>query len=93
MDPDVLKFAQVAGVLVGICAALAVVMLVFFGASRLLRRTLARPPAPQLEDQRLARLEQAVDAIAIEVERVSESQRFISKLLDARSQEPSKLLP
>jgi hypothetical protein len=29
-------------------------------------------PAPRFDDQRLARLEQAVAAIAIEVERVSE---------------------
>jgi len=34
-----------------------------------------------LADARLARLEQAVDAIALEVERVSETQRFTTKLL------------
>ena len=32
-------------------------------------------------DQRLARLEQAVESIAIEVERISEGQRFVTKLL------------
>jgi len=31
--------------------------------------------------QRLARIEQAVDATAIEVERISEAQRFTTKLL------------
>lgn len=42
-----------------------------------LANTHANPPA----DARLARLEQAVDAIALEVERISESQRFTAKLL------------
>ena len=93
MDPDVLKFAQMAGIFVGMCAALAGVMLVFGVASRLLRRMMSQVPAPRVDDQRLARLEQAVDAIAIEVERISESQRFISKLLGERSQESSRLLP
>ena len=35
--------------------------------------------SPQLNDQ-LQRIEQAVDAMAIEVERISESQRFMAKL-------------
>lgn len=41
--------------------------------------------APALQDgesaQRLARLEQGMDAIAVEVERISEGQRFVTKLL------------
>jgi hypothetical protein len=36
-------------------------------------------------DQRLERIEQAVDAIAIEVERISEGQRFTTKLLADRA--------
>jgi hypothetical protein len=35
--------------------------------------------------QRLSRLEQAVDATAVEVERISEGQRFTTKLLADRS--------
>lgn len=35
-------------------------------------------------EQRLGRIEQAVDAIAIEMERVSEGQRFTTKLLADR---------
>jgi len=38
--------------------------------------------------QRLARLEQAVDATAVEVERISEGQRFTTKLLADRSTTP-----
>ena len=36
-------------------------------------------------DARLERMEQAVDAIAIEIERISEGQRFTTKLLSERS--------
>lgn len=35
-------------------------------------------------DTRLARIEEAVDAIAIEVERMGEGQRFVTKLLADR---------
>ena len=42
---------------------------------------LANETATPLADARLARLEQAVDAIALEVERISETQRFTTKLL------------
>lgn len=41
--------------------------------------------------ERLARLESAVDAIAIEMERVSEGQRFVTRLLaesESRAQAP-----
>jgi hypothetical protein len=44
--------------------------------ARLLNQT-----ATPLPDARLDRLEQAVDAIALEVERISETQRFTTKLL------------
>lgn len=37
-------------------------------------------------DARLARLEHAVDAIALEIERIAEGQRFTTKLLSERSQ-------
>lgn len=36
-------------------------------------------------DQRLARVEQAVEAIAIEVERISEGQRYVTKVLGERA--------
>jgi hypothetical protein len=37
-------------------------------------------------DQRLARVEQAVESIAIEIERISEGQRYVTKLLNERAQ-------
>lgn len=46
------------------------------------RRLEPRPKAePAQDNPRLERLEQAVDAIAIEIERVSEGQRYTNKLL------------
>jgi len=44
-------------------------------------------PAP-LNDSRLEQLQQSVDAIAIEVERIAEAQRFSAKLLAGRDAEP-----
>ena len=38
-------------------------------------------------DHRLERIEQAIDAMAVEVERVAESQRFMTKLLSDRTSE------
>ena len=43
------------------------------------------------DSQRLMRLEQAVDTIAVEVERISEGQRFVTQLL-ADGTQPARLL-
>jgi hypothetical protein len=45
-----------------------------------------RRPGIDAQDDRLARLEHAVESIAIEVERISEGQRFTTKLLSERVQ-------
>jgi hypothetical protein len=37
-------------------------------------------------DERLARMEQAVESIAVEVERIGEGQRFVTKLMNDRAQ-------
>lgn len=79
MDPDVITFAAVCttivatiGCLVGIGVTARLLMM---RAKRLAER-----PATA-DNDRLQRLEQAVDAIAIEIERISEAQRFQTKLL------------
>ena len=46
-------------------------------------RTLARPTQP--DGDRLERIERAVETTALEVERISEASRFMSKLLADRS--------
>lgn len=79
VDPDAITA-------VFVLTALAVLVPLSIGLARRLWR---RPPASstQIEDRlapRLDRLEQAVDAVAIEVERISESQRFVAKVLAER---------
>jgi hypothetical protein len=39
--------------------------------------------------ERLDRMEQGIDAIAVEMERVSEGQRFVTRLLSERSAAPA----
>ena len=64
---------------------LAVLMPIALGFTRRLwRRAPASAPAPEAAPPRLERLEQAVDAIAIEIERISEGQRFMTKVMSER---------
>lgn len=57
--------------------------------SRLIWKRASLPPrvagADQATQQRLDALQQAVDTIAIEVERISEGQRFVTRLLSERA--------
>ena len=79
VDPDVVELAQV----LTIIGTFAVVMMgcVIVGLKALKRRP---PERPALDDNRLQHLEQAVDAIALEIERISEGQRFTTRLLAQR---------
>ena len=62
-------------------------MLKMFLGYRERTRTLAQAKVGGgVADERLARVEQAVEAIAIEIERVSEGQRFVTKLLSEKAQ-------
>jgi len=53
---------------------------------RLVRGPRNAQPAndPAAQNARLDRLEQSMDAIAIEIERISEGQRFVTKILTER---------
>jgi hypothetical protein len=62
-----------------------VIRLTFAMARRLEGKPAAATIPPDLA-LRLQRIEQAVDSVAIEVERISEGQRFTTKLLSDRSQ-------
>jgi hypothetical protein len=55
------------------------------------RRQDRKPELPSEVTERLARMEQAIDAIAVEVERISEGQRFTTKLLAERPREGAPL--
>jgi hypothetical protein len=81
IDPDLfagLMFAMI----------FAVFMPISIGIARRLWRRSAKestvPPYSDMISPRLDRLEQAVDAIAIEIERISEGQRFVTKVLAER---------
>lgn len=81
MDPDILSFFQVcAGVVMTVGALTAIGVT----ARVILLRAKRRSQGLQIDETRLHHLEQAVDAIAIEVERISEGQRFTTKLLTDR---------
>ena len=52
---------------------------------RAIRALLSQERPPRNTDDKFDRLQQAVDAIAVEVERISEGQRFTATLLAERS--------
>ncbi len=62
-------------------------------ANRGIARDQARLGGSADVEQRLQRMEQAIDAIAIEVERMSESQRFTAKVLADRLPTAERALP
>lgn len=55
------------------------------------KRLESKPTTPSLPDTRLERMEQAIESIAIEVERISEAQRFTTKLLTDRASDRDAL--
>lgn len=84
MDPDVVTFFQVCAGIVMTVGALAAIGIT---ARVILIRAQRSAQRPQIDENRLQHLEQAVDAIAIEVERISEGQRFTTKLLTEKEKE------
>jgi hypothetical protein len=50
-------------------------------------------PSPQVLESaaRLERMEQAIDAMAVEVERISEGQRFVTQLMATKEKAPAQL--
>ena len=74
--------------LIGVCSGVAVLGgafagAYFFGKSRGQSDTIRAARDPELV-ARLTRVEQIVESTAIEIERVSEGQRFVTKLLNDR---------
>jgi short subunit dehydrogenase-like uncharacterized protein len=86
MDPDVISFAGVMVIIIGSIGALG-----YVGTA--LMRSFARAKQPaalpaQRYDEQLAQLQQSIDAIAVEVERIAEGQRFSTKLLSDGTRVP-----
>ena len=84
-------------VLAGAEVVVVVVAVTAIGGLRMWLNRTARAAVPQADRTEIrdghARLEQAVDAIALEVERVSEGQRFTTKLLAERARDLAPLPP
>ncbi len=55
------------------------------------RKELEPPPQLAISDARLQRIEQAVETMAIEIERISEGQRFVTRLLAERESQAKSL--
>ena len=88
MDSGVIVFAQVMVVVIGSIAAVLGISLV----TRYLWRVGSRPTPRVVQAaatrEEVERLQTAVDAIAIEVERISEAQRFTVTLLSRQLETP-----
>ena len=78
MNPAVLVFAQVAVIATGLVGMICAISVATFRAVRTTERA-HRPLSADVTEQ-LAQLQQSVDAIAIEVERIAEAQRFTARL-------------
>ena len=88
MVPEVVMFAQVSAIAVFLVGSLSTIGVL---TTRALRRTRQQElTGAQQGDRQLEYLQQSVDAIALEVERIAEAQRFSTKLLAERV-EPSPL--
>ena len=86
MDPDVANFAVVAVIIVGMVGSLSGILVWLIRGVK--NKPTRERPNP-LYEQRLDQLQQSVDAIAVEVERIAEAQRFSAKLLAERSEIPA----
>jgi hypothetical protein len=75
-------------VIIGVCGAAAVTVRTIADATvRHAQATRGNTSDKEtLSDARLARLEVAVESIAVEVERISEGQRFTTRLLNDQAQ-------
>jgi hypothetical protein len=81
---DIGIFIALIGVLAGVgVLAGAFAGAYFFGKSRAQRETLQAGRDPELV-ARIARVEQIVESTAIEIERISEGQRFTTRLLSEK---------
>ncbi len=87
MDPDVGNFAVVAVIIVGMVGSLSGILVWMIRGLK--QKTPARELPNSVYEQRFDQLQQSVDAIAVEVERIAEAQRFSAKLLAERTDTPA----
>lgn len=87
MDPDVANFGVVAVIIVVMVGALSAIAVALVRGLK--TKSVPRDLPNLLYEQRFDQLQQSVDAIAVEVERIAEAQRFSAKLLAERSETPT----
>lgn len=71
----------------GIVMVLGIPLVIVHARKLWTRDSANAPQSSHMNDHRLERIEQAIDAMAVEVERIAEGQRFVTKLLSDRGQE------
>src|SRR5687768_5009601 len=83
MDPEVIQILEiVAPTAISIVFIISGAAVLYNWIDKRAKRTSMGDPAAQARiEERLTHLTNAVDAIAVEVERISEGQRFTTKLL------------
>ena len=89
MIPEVQVFAQVAAIAVGLLGAVCGISVATYRSVKRIDNPRNRPSAEVAEQ--ISQLQQSVDAIAVEVERIAEAQRFVARLeadRDARQSLP-----
>jgi hypothetical protein len=85
MDSDVANFGVVAVIIIVMVASLAAITVGLVRGVQ--KKSLPRESSNILAfEARFDQLQQSVDAIAVEVERIAEAQRFSAKLLAERSE-------
>ena len=82
MIPEVQVFAQVAAISIGIIAAACGISVATYRSVKRIDRKNAAPSA-ELQGQ-IEQLQQSVDSIAVEVERIAEAQRYMARLESER---------
>jgi hypothetical protein len=81
------EFVLVVVALVSMCFTVCYIAKQWF--NRGIRKASGQPS--MMPDERLTRIEQAVDAMALEVERISEGQRYLTKVLASRPLDAASL--
>lgn len=84
LNPDIVIVPTIFGI-----PAIVTIVILSFRHKERMAALRGSPPREAALEQRLERIEQAIETIAVEVERMGEGQRFVTKLLAAR--EPTAL--
>ena len=85
MNEDIV--IPIAGMITGVLMVLGFPLVIVQARKLWMRDSTSNTPMSPDTDHRLERIEHAIDAMAVEVERIAEGQRFVTKLLSDRGQE------